>query len=130
MARYHGRVGFLIHFDNQETGIADEEAVEKPFYGKVLEYSRRLQTSDTVTDDLQMGNQISITASDYAFQHASCIAYCEYMGSMWKVTGIKVKRPQIILTLGGVYNGKRPIAAPGTVARSRAESLVQTPSQQ
>lgn len=108
MARFHGKVGFVIYVDNQETGIAGEQVVEKTFFGKVIEHSRRWQTSDMVTDDLQLGNQIAITANDFVYKYASAICYCEWMGGLWKVTGIRVKRPEIILTLGGVYNGARP----------------------
>ena len=61
-----------------------------------------------VTDDLVLGNRIAITANDFAYKFASAICYCEYLGGLWKVTGIQIKRPEIILTLGGVYNGERP----------------------
>ena len=108
MARFHGKVGFVIHHDNQETGIAEEQVVEKTYFGKVQEHSRRWQSSDMVTDDLQLGNRIAITANDFAYKYASAICYCEWMGGLWNVTGIQVKRPEIILTLGGVYNGERP----------------------
>lgn len=108
MARFHGKVGFLICEDDQETGIVRNRAVEKPFYGKVMEHSRRWQTSDVVTEDLTLGNQIAITATDYAFRHASAIVYICYMGQRWKVTAIRVKGPEIILTMGGVYNGEIP----------------------
>lgn len=108
MARFHGAVGFTITEDDQETGRVRELVVEKVFYGKVLEHSRRFQTSDMITDDLQLGNQISITATDYAFAHATSICYVCYMGGRWKVNAIKIKGPEIILTLGGVYNGPEP----------------------
>ena len=108
MARFHGKVGFTIPEDNQETGIARNRVVEKPFFGRVIEHSRRWQSSDVVTDDLQLGNQIEITGNDYSFRYASAITYCEFMGGLWKVTGIRIHRPNITLTLGGVYNGERP----------------------
>lgn len=108
MARFHGNVGFLLVTDNQETGIINTQAVEKPFYGKVLEHSRRWQVSDVVTDDLTLGNRIAITANDYAFEHASAIVYICWMGQRWKVSGMTVKAPEIILTLGGIYNGPIP----------------------
>lgn len=107
MARYHGRVGFLVTEDNQETGMANERAVEKPFFGTVLEHTRRWEDSGHLNDDLTLGNQISIVATDYAFKHASAIAYCTYMGQKWKVTSMRVKPPQIILTLGGIWNGRQ-----------------------
>ena len=108
MARYHGAVGFRDDVDNQETGIVEDLVVERTFYGRVLEHSRRWQTSDVVTDDLVLSNQIAITATDYAFKHASAIIYACYMGGRWRVTGVRVKGPELILTLGGVYNGPIP----------------------
>ena len=107
MARFYGPVGFKISEDDQETGLSGDLVVEKSYFGRVIEHSRRWQSSDMVTDDLMLGNQIAITANDYAFQHASAISYVRYMGGLWKVTSIKVKPPEIILTLGGVYNGPR-----------------------
>lgn len=105
MARFHGRVGFYIEEDDQETGIPKRKVVEKPYYGRVLEHTRKWQTSDTVTEDLTFGNQIAIVANDYAFRNATAITHVEYMGSKWQVRSMRVKPPEIILTLGGVYNG-------------------------
>ena len=108
MARFHGIVGFSVFTDNQTTGIAEETVVEKTFFGTVTEHRRNWQASDMVTEDLRVENQISITGNDFAYEHATAISYCEFMGQMWKVTGIRIMRPRIILTLGGVYNGPRP----------------------
>lgn len=105
MARYHGNVGFLICEDDQETGIAEEKAVEKPFFGTVLEHTRRWEDSGSLNDDLKVTNQISVTATDFAFRHASAIAYATFMGQRWKVTSVRIKHPNIILTLGGIWNG-------------------------
>lgn len=124
MAKYRGRVGFVIVTDNQATGIAEEHAVEKTFYGRVLEHRRNWQTSDMVTDDLRLGNQIAIVATDYAFKYASAIKYCEYMGQFWNVNAIAIKTPEIVMTLGGVYNGKRQTGSSGSSARICPESVV------
>lgn len=105
MARFHGAVGFSIVNDDQDTGIAGSTIVEKPYFGRVLEHTRRWAGEENGATDLTLGNQIAITANDFAFQHASAIRYVYYMGSNWQVTGMRVKRPEIILTLGGVYNG-------------------------
>ena len=109
MAVFHDRVGFLIHEDDQATGINQAKAVERPYYGKVLEHTRRWNSSEHPNDDLVLSNQIEITANDYAFKHMSSIAYIHYMGGYWKVDSIRVKTPNIILSLGGVWNG--PTAA-------------------
>ena len=116
MARFHGKVGFTIYIDDQTTGIADEQVVERTYFGTVTEHRRSWSPSDMVTDDLQLSNQISITADDFAFNHASAICYCEFMGGLWKVSSIRVARPRIILNLGGVYNGARPPDTAGNPA--------------
>lgn len=130
MARYHGKVGFLLVEDNQTTGIVKEIPVERPFFGRVLEHSRRWQSSDMVTDDLRLGNRIAITANDFAFKYASAIKYCEYMGGLWAVTGIDIRRPEIVMTLGGVYNGKRQECPSGEAANACPQGLVQAASGQ
>lgn len=105
MARFHDMVGFLIEEDNQDTGIPWRGVVEKPFYGRIIEPGRRFQSAENGAEDLVIGNQIAITANDYAFRHSSSISHVHYMGANWKVTAIRIKAPEIILTLGGVYHG-------------------------
>lgn len=109
MAKFHDKVGFLIPKDNQETGISESKAVEKTYYGKVLEHTRRWESTENINDNLTVSNQIAITANDFSFKYMSCIAYVKWMRGLWKVTSIRVKHPEIILTLGGVWNG--PTAA-------------------
>ena len=128
MARFHDKVGFMIGQDNQETGKYEYQAVERAYYGRILEHTRRWESADSVNDDLTVANQIAITANDYAFQHASSIAYVRWMHGLWKVTSIRVKTPEIILTLGGVWNG--PTEAAAETADDGAESLVpETPGE-
>lgn len=122
MARFHDRVGFLIPEENQQTGMAFNRAVERPYYGRVIEHTRRWEMSEHVNDDLSISNQIAITANDYAFKYMSSIAYIKFMGGYWKVTSIRVKAPEIILTLGGVWNG--PIESTTAAFEASANSLV------
>lgn len=110
MARFHDKVGFLIPMDNQITGISEPVPVEKPYYGRILEHSRRWDSSDSTNDDLTITNQISITANDYAFKYLSSIAYVRWKKGCWKVSSIRVKGPEIVLTLGGVWNGPTAVA--------------------
>ena len=113
MARFHGLVGFRDFLDDQETGQARDLVIECPYYGRVIEHSRRWQTSDMAANDLTLGNQIAITGNDYAFRHMSAITHVQYMGCRWKVTNVRVKPPELILTLGGVYNGPIPDGSAG-----------------
>ena len=80
MARYHDKVGFLIFEDDQTTGIASSTVVERPYYGEVLDHTRRWDSTEHISDDLVLSNQIKITANDYAYAHMSSIAYARWMG--------------------------------------------------
>ena len=122
MARFHDKVGFLIPIDDQRTGLSTNRVVERPYYGKILEHTRRWESTEHVNDDLSISNQISITANDYAFKHMSCIAYVRFMGGYWKVSSVRIKGPEIVLTLGGVWNGQ--VEATAGAFEARAHGLV------
>ena len=122
MARFHDKVGFLIPYDNQETGMAGSTPVERPYYGKIRRHVRRWEFSEHTNNDLKLSNEIAITANDYAFEHMSAIAYVHFMGGWWEVTSVEVKAPELILSIGGVWNG--PTVAAAETAGTGSESLV------
>ena len=69
--------------------------------------TRNLQTADQLNDNVNIANQISIVADPFANQHFHNMRYVAYMGAKWKVTTVEVQRPRLILTIGGLYNGKQ-----------------------
>ena len=111
MARFYDVVGFLIPVDDQRTGMSTNRAVERPYYGTVIEHTRRWETTEHVNDDLSISNQIEITANDFAFNNAGHIAYVKYLGGYWKVDSIRIRGRKIILSLGGVWNGPNATSA-------------------
>lgn len=106
MAVFHDKVGFLISNDNVQTGIADYLAVEKPCYGTIPENRRRWVPADQKNDNLVLDVQIEITANTYIRNHIGDIAYVHYLGQYWKVESIRPNFPKVVLSIGGVWNGK------------------------
>lgn len=108
MAKFFGLIGYA---ETSETspGIWTEEITERTYFGDVLENNvRRNVTSDSTNDDLKISTRISIVSDPYAIQHFHSIKYVEFMGVKWNVTEVNPnQRPRLILTLGGVYNGKQ-----------------------
>lgn len=104
MAKFYGKVGYG---ETRETapGVFSEAIVEKTYYGDVLRNSRRLVKGEGVNDDISVGNNISIIADPYAYEHFFAIRYVEWAGARWKVDDVEVKRPRLKLTLGGVWHG-------------------------
>lgn len=105
MARFYGEVGFV---DSVETspGVWEEKVVKRQsYFGDVIRNTRRWENGDSVNDNLNISNSISIVADDYAKTHAYEIRYVEWMGARWEVSTVEFKSPRLVLTVGGVYNG-------------------------
>lgn len=104
MAKFYGKVGFA---ETKETrpGIWEEIIAERNHYGDVLPNIRKLESGQSINDDVVVNNKISIVSDPYAYQHFFAIRYVEWMGVFWKVTNVEVQSPRLILTIGGVYNG-------------------------
>lgn len=106
MARFYGKVGYIETVETEPgSGVWQEQATERGYYGDVLRDSKRWERGEGVNDNLNVSNRISIVADPYAFRHFFAIKYVEWMGAFWKVETVEVERPRLILTIGGVYNG-------------------------
>ncbi len=105
MAKYFGNIGFAQYSDGLP-GVAEETIVERQYCGDVLRRARKLQGSDSVNDNITISDEISILADPYAVDNFHAIRCAEYLGTKWKVTGVSVQYPRLVLTLGGVYNGQ------------------------
>lgn len=60
--------------------------------------------SETLNDNININNAIEILADAYALEHFYAIRWVEWQGVKWKVNYAEVQRPQISLTLGGIYH--------------------------
>ena len=110
--KYHGFVGYetgSVEENGDREGNWTEVIRELPYYGDVLQNTRRWEASqDTSNDTLNISNRISILADTFCYEHLHEMKYVTWMGARWKVSGIDVQRPRVILTIGGVYNGPTP----------------------
>lgn len=111
MAKFYGAVGFAVaEIDGVEVdttykrGVVAEEYHEQYYYGDLMRDFRSLQSAGKLNDDITISNQISILADPFATENFHAIRYVVYMGVAWKVTGVEVQYPRLILTVGGVFN--------------------------
>ena len=104
MAKFYGQVGFAETVETRP-GIWKEVITERNHYGDVLPNIRRLESGQSINDDVTVNNKISIMADPYAYQHFFAMRYVRWMGTLWKVTNVEVQSPRLMLTIGGVYNG-------------------------
>lgn len=105
MAKFYGIVGYAETVEKRP-GVWQPEIVEREYFGDLTRNMRRYESAGQVNDNLNIANEISIVADPYAYQNFHAMRYVEFMGAKWKITSAEVHHPRIILTIGGVYNGK------------------------
>lgn len=104
MAKFYGQVGFAETVETRP-GIWEEVITERNHYGDIVPNIRRLESGQSINDDVTVNNKISIMADPYACQHFFAMRYVRWMGILWKVSNVEVQYPRLMLTIGGVYNG-------------------------
>lgn len=106
MAKFYGAVGFVESVETRP-GVWMEEVTERKYAGELIKNTRKLQNSGQVNDNVDIANQVSIVADPFAYSNFHSMRYVTYMGTNWKITSIEVQYPRLILTIGGLYNGKQ-----------------------
>lgn len=106
MARFFGEVGYGDSVETSpESGVWEDRITEYEYYGDVIRNTRRLESGESVNDDIRVNNSISILADEWAIKHFFKIKYVRWEGVLWTVTDVEVREPRLILSLGSVYNG-------------------------
>ena len=104
MGKWAGKIGFAVPKETTP-GVWKDEIVQRTYYGDMIRNTRRLQSSGNLNDNLVIANELSIIADPYANENFHAIRYVEFMGTKWKISGVQVQFPRLILELGEVYNG-------------------------
>ncbi len=106
MARFRGEVGYGEAVETPpDSGVWKDVITEVIYTGDVIRNTRKLESGESLNNDISVGNSISIVADDYANIHFFKIKYVRWSGVNWIVTSVEVQSPRLILSLGGVYNG-------------------------
>lgn len=104
MNRWYGKVGYIETVEI-EPGIWEEKEMVRSYYGELVRNSSKFRVSGDVNDDKDVSVELSIVADPYSSLHFHAIRYVEFGGTKWKVSTVEPKRPRLILSLGGEYNG-------------------------
>lgn len=109
MEKFVGMIGFAVT-EEKEPGLHVPVLREFSYKGDLLRNNiRREQPSDSINDNINISNQISIVANPYAKEHVYEMKYIYFkmpkIGGIWRISSAEIQEPRIILTLGGVYSG-------------------------
>ncbi len=105
--KWSGKIGFAQTVETAPS-VYTEKITERSYFGEVLEFARRMEDGGQVNGDITLGNQLSILGDPFVQTNLYAMRYATFMGQRWKVTGVKVLHPRMILTLGGIWNGSTP----------------------
>ena len=105
MAKYYGKIGYGIT-EEKTPGVWVNVINERFYYGDIIKNYKKAEQVQTLNDNINVNNQISIISDPYAMENFHHIKFAEFMGTKWKVTSVDVEFPRLLLTLGGVYNGQ------------------------
>lgn len=108
--RFFGAVGYATQ-EESSPGVWKEVITEKSYYGDVVRNSRRLEnpstTPPTLNANVSLENSFSILADADAYANFMNMRYVVWEGSYWEVTSAEVRRPRLILTIGGLWDGDK-----------------------
>lgn len=106
MAKFYGPIGYGITSETAP-GVWTDTIVERNYRGDVLQNYRKVSQGESINDNIDVSNRLSIISDPFAMQHFHTIKYVKWMGAAWKVITVDAsQRPRLILTIGGVYNGE------------------------
>lgn len=105
MAKFFGKIGFIRTVETRPD-IWEEEVSERDYIGDFVEPVRSWHTSDGANDDVELRTDISVIMDPFANENYPYARYVVIKGVKWKVKSIRPGYPRLVLSIGGVYNGR------------------------
>jgi hypothetical protein len=109
--RFSGTVGYAESVETAP-GVWKDVITEVSYFGDVIRNSSRReppsQTPPTLNGNLALENSFSIVGDAVAYENFAQMRYVNWNGKRWEVTNVEDRRPRLILTVGGLWNGDTP----------------------
>lgn len=106
MSKWHGKLGYIVDTETAPD-VWIPNVVERPKSGEILKNRQQIINGFGANPDIKLTNQISMIADAYDRTHYQDLRYLIWDGQYWAVDSAVIEPPRIIITLGGVWNGKR-----------------------
>lgn len=104
--RYSGEVGYVKDQVETQPGIWEPFIQKVVMKGYAESVTSRNSFDDKVNDDISTSHRLRVIGDKFAFSNFMYIRFAEFMGEYWEVNSVQIMRPNIILNLGGLYNGQ------------------------
>lgn len=108
--RFQGTVGYATS-EETSPGVWEDVITERTYSGDVIRALGRLEPSSavppTLNDNVRVDNSFSILGDAFAYQNFAKMRYVDWNGSRWTVTSVEIRRPRLILAIGGLWSGHK-----------------------
>lgn len=117
MAKFYGIIGYSSEEEAEETspGVWNDKFVERPYTGDVIENKRQWRSGENVNPDLEVSETISIIADGFVLENLYSMKYVKWHGATLAIVSAVIERPRVILSIGGLFNGREAEPAPDSV---------------
>ena len=103
--RYRGIIAYEVTEPKEDgSDVYVSTITEKYYRGEVQKNHFRRETGEWLNDDIAVSNVIRVVADPFALSHCQSIKYAVWFNQKWRVTGIEIDYPNLLLTLGGAYH--------------------------
>lgn len=107
MTKFYGVIGYATQ-EETAPGVWEDVITEVNASGDILQNNRRWEPTENLNADVIISNKFSVISHTSLETNLSRIRYIKWMGERWKISSLEIKRPRIIISAGGVYNGPIP----------------------
>lgn len=103
--RFHGFVGLRQDPVETSPGIFPMTIAETEVSGSVENMSVGYQSGELSQESVRAKHRIRVMGSSELFDNAQRAVYILWNGTKWIVSSVEYQHPEVLFTLGGLYNG-------------------------
>lgn len=104
MAKFYGKIGYALTVE-EAPGVWVDRIEERPYTGDVLKKTSKWGAGESLNQNLNITDTISIVGDSFTLENMHMMRYVVWRGANWQINSIDIKRPRLLLSIGGLYNG-------------------------
>lgn len=105
--RYAGKLGLTVKTE-LAPGYWEDVITERPVMGTVEQTTERLEGDDRILPRTVTSTSLSVPALGLGEVDNDVIRYLTYKGKRWQAESVVDAFPNIVIFIGGLYNGPLP----------------------